>query len=394
MKRRRAIKSLAKKIGRKPKDLLVLAQYNDPFYVGSKTQYANAEWAAVLYNLLAIKTPVHIRRLHYFALTQPQHRKPNGSIYKNTNADWKFLGYACKFARYLGLLSYDNFVDHRAAQNIQKWPYSKTENPDQWKKQINYTLERFRRLYAGFMLSKLLPVHIEIWVEKSTAADLLKPIAEKYHITVITSMGDISLSAVWQFIKRISRTKKPVRIFYISDFDPSGQNMPISVARKIEFLLRQQRLRRYLDVKLRPLMLTRRQCEKFHLPGIPLSDSFTSGFSFTKYYGRVATELHALEVVRPGHICSSVDSQLKKYLDLSKITQAARLADNVTTQLFSQIGDMIEKNTDFNAFFKTTEKILAQNIHVKECDFYEPWLFDSKRDYMTQLQTYHMQRLR
>jgi hypothetical protein len=55
---------------------------------------------------------------------------------------------------------------------------------------------------------------------------------------------------------------------------------------------------------------------------------------------------------------------------------------------------MIEKNTDFTAFFKTAEKLLAQNISLKECDFYEPWLFDSKRDYMTQLLTYHMQRLR
>ncbi len=394
MKRRNAIKILAKKIGKKPKDLLVLAQYNDPFYVGSKTQYANAEWATILYHLLGIKTPVHIRRLHYFALTQPQHRKPNGSIYKNTNADWKFMGYACKFARYLGLLSYDNFVDHRTAQHIQKFPLSRTESPDQWPKQITHTLERFRRLYVGFMLSKLLPVHIEIWVEKSTAADLLSAITEKYHITVITSMGDISLSAVWQFIKRVSRSSKPVRIFYISDFDPAGKNMPISVARKIEFLLRQQRLSRRLDIKLRPLMHTRRQCKKFHLPGIPLPDTFTKGYSFIRYHGRVATELHALEAVRPGHICNSVDSQLKKYLDLSKITQAARLADNVTTQLFSQIGEIIEKNTDFTAFFKTAEKLLAQNISVKECDFYEPWLFDSKRDYMTQLLTYHMQRLR
>ncbi len=394
MKRRNAIKILAKKIGKKPKDLLVLAQYNDPFYVGSKTQYANAEWATILYHLLGIKTPVHIRRLHYFALTQPQHRKPNGSIYKNTNADWKFLGYACKFARYLGLLSYDNFVDHRAVQHIQKWPLSRTESPDQWPKQITHTLERFRRSYVGFMLSKLLPVHIEIWVEKSTAAYLLSAITEKYHITVITSMGDISLSAVWQFIKRVSRSSKPVRIFYISDFDPSGENMPISVARKIEFLLRQQRLSRCLDVKLKPLMLTRRQCKKFHLPGIPLPDTFTKNYSFTRYHGRIATELHALEAVRPGHICNSVDSQLKKYLALSKLTRAAGLADNVTTQLFGRIGEMIEKNTDFTAFFKTAEKLLAQNISVKECDFYEPWLFDSKRDYMTQLLTYHMHRLR
>jgi len=46
--------------------MLVLAQYNDPFYVGSDTQLAGAKWAEKLYYMLGQKREVHLRRLHYF----------------------------------------------------------------------------------------------------------------------------------------------------------------------------------------------------------------------------------------------------------------------------------------------------------------------------------------
>jgi len=40
--------------------------------------------------------------------------------------------------------------------------------------------------------------------------------------------------------KLLSRCQRdhPLRIFYVSDFDPAGQCMPVSAARKIEFFSR------------------------------------------------------------------------------------------------------------------------------------------------------------
>jgi len=73
MGNRCAIKQLAAKKGQRVKDMLVLAQYNDPFYVGSDTQLAGAEWAEKLFCMLGQERNVHLRRLHYFALTQPRH---------------------------------------------------------------------------------------------------------------------------------------------------------------------------------------------------------------------------------------------------------------------------------------------------------------------------------
>ncbi len=369
--------------------------FNDPFYVGSKSQQSSAEWARELYLLLRPKQTVHVRRLHYFALTQPQHRKPNGRVYTNTEADWKYLKCACKFARYLNLLPYDVFSDRRNLfPSERKWPTIGGDHHLHCRRLMIETIYSICKLHVATVLAKLLPMHIEIWVEKSTAADLLKAVAEKYNINIVTSMGEISLTAVWRFIKRIAESTKPVRIFYISDFDPAGEKMPVSVARKMEFLLRQLRLSRKLDVKLKPLMLTRRQCRKFDLPSTPLSPSSRKTYSFTTYNGFGVTELQALEVFRPGYISKFVDDHLKSYLDLPKITRARRIADNAIAQLSGQIEAVIEKNSGLGVVFKAMEKLLAQSNLMADSDADGPWLLDSQRDYMTQLAEYHLHRLR
>ena len=46
--------------------------------------------------------------------------------------------------------------------------------------------------------------------------------------------------------------ERPVRILYVSDFDPSGRSMPVAVARKIEHELYRQELDH--DVQLRPIL--------------------------------------------------------------------------------------------------------------------------------------------
>ncbi len=391
--RRCAIKQLAAKNGRKAKDLLVLTRLNDPFYIGSQSQYTGAEWAAKLYNLLMPTGLVHLRRLHYFALTQPNHRKPDGRIYTNTTANWKYLIDTCKFARYLGLLDYDAFTDRRnlfVSSGVQAFDQEQVRN--NCGVFMIAALEKLFRSHLRFVLSKLLGVHIEIWVEKSTAADLLESIAKKYHVNIVTSMGEISITAVWQFIRRAKACKKPVRIFYVSDYDPAGQNMPVSVARKIEFLLRQHKLKKKLDIKLRPLLLTRRQCTEHKLPGVPIEQKTRT--QFAKYHGPNATELHALEVFQSGYISKIIEKQLQKYLDLSKINCATKIAESTINQLLSQARNVFVHNMRETSVFTGMESLFAGSSRWHDYDRSSPWLLDSKRDYMTQLAEYQLHKLR
>jgi hypothetical protein len=104
---------------------------------------------------------------------------------------------------------------------------------------------------------------IEIWCEKTSMNDILEPLAERYGITLITGAGELSITHCYDCVERAKADRRPVRILYISDFDPGGRSMPVAVARKIEFFLYQSNLN--LDVQVRPVVLTEQQCKQ-HRP--------------------------------------------------------------------------------------------------------------------------------
>jgi hypothetical protein len=110
--------------------------------------------------------------------------------------------------------------------------------------------------------------HIELWCEKTTMNDILLTIAREHRLNVITGPGFQSLTGSWRLIERAKRSRRPVRILYISDFDHAGQNMPVSVARVIEFLLQREGLD--LDIKLLHVALTHAQCVEYRLPRTPI----------------------------------------------------------------------------------------------------------------------------
>ena len=109
-----AIKALAKEVGVRVPDLLVLAEKNDPFYAGSPAQRAKAEWFASLWARFRYTTGVHLRRVHYRLVSgEAREHKHDGMPYENTEGCWDYMSEAGKYARYLSLVRPDAFEDHR-----------------------------------------------------------------------------------------------------------------------------------------------------------------------------------------------------------------------------------------------------------------------------------------
>src|SRR4051812_33833267 len=77
-------KRLAKELGCTIPELLVLARQNDPFFVGSKTDLAMAEWFADLWLRFGYTTGVHLRRVHYQLVSQEAATKHNGKSHTKT----------------------------------------------------------------------------------------------------------------------------------------------------------------------------------------------------------------------------------------------------------------------------------------------------------------------
>jgi hypothetical protein len=175
--------------------------------------------------------------------------------------------------------------------------------------------------------------HLEIWAEKSTMNDVLTPLCSLYHVNLMTASGELSITQVHDGAQRIIASGKPARILYLSDFDPAGQDMPVSAARKLEWFLSSTHspLADQLagaDIRLRPVVLTQAQCVQYGLPRTPIKESDKRKEGFEDRFGDGATELDALEALYPGRLADIMRDGIRPYWDweLDKRVREAQAA--------------------------------------------------------------------
>lgn len=432
------IKRLAAETGMSIKNFLVLADQNDPFHAGTKTDIAMAEWFTNMWHEFGYETGIHLRRIHYQLVSQEDPRKHNGEPYENTINCWLHLGQASRLARYLDYVPVSAFIDRRnpdphifqeyegSGRSVLSW---NLDNP-YWNiplSETEFTLDLPEASIYGYnYTADDQDYHIEIWAEKSAMNDVLIPICRNLGINLITSLGFQSITAVVEMLDRVKECGKEARIFYISDFDPAGDNMPTAVARQVEFWLRGS------DVKLTPLVLTKDQVKQYRLPRIPIKDTDRSGkynkklaslkTDFEDRYGEGAVELDALEALHPGELDRIVREAVLPYrdMDLNERLQDAR--EEAQGTLDEEIENLLDpyqqKITDLENAIR--EKIKAYQVEMEpyqsqlealyhdiaieaeeivvnlpeqpeaelEYQDEDDWLFDSDREYEEQLEVY------
>jgi len=422
------IKKLKKERGCSYEDLIVLSAQNDPFYVGMGRQVRLAEWFADLWNKLGYAGTggaAHIRRIHYRAISQNiKVLKPDGSPYENTENDWHALADASKYARYLGLVDYYLIEDKKNPEAIIN--HKLLENsPSVW-------VDESSSLYLSFPEFPPAPSYtlydyeadqkyqVELWCEKSTMNDIITPLCQKYGVNYVYGTGELSLTAVYQLLKRMEATKKPCRILYVSDFDPAGMSMPVAVSRKLEFLLSKHDMA--FDVRLFPVVLTFDQCGHYQLPRTPIKPTEGRATDWQNRFGDGATELDALQAIHPGELGKILEKAIRHYWDRTLDKRTKEVADKILDYLgkiqeevTGPHKDELQKLQDeydtVKAEFKDRISALSEDVEnlyqvieseltakkpqldpvpmaveVKD-DIAEP-LFDSRRSYDEQLQVY------
>ncbi|HYU76837.1 MAG TPA: hypothetical protein VEL31_29570 [Ktedonobacteraceae bacterium] len=358
------IKLLAKETGRKVTDLIALASQNDPFYQGTPGSRSLAEWfAEIYYRQNWQRTRVHIRRAHYTILSLGS-TLPNGKPYENTEECWNTLLMASKAARYLKLVdvtsfddrknddpvSYDDSSRNEAELRVDDYLYTSDLEVPRFPSLPFYTLDNFQASQR---------YHLEVWCEKTSMNDELIPLCQSYGMTLQTGAGELSITLTRLLAERMQQSGKPTRIFYISDFDPAGQSMPVAVARKLEYFVRTDHLD--VDVRLFPVILTADQVRQYQLPRTPIKESERRRAGFEAHHGEGAVELDALEALRPGELQQILRGYIERYYDydLDARTREARaelerdynqISREVVDNYQDQIGDL---------------RSLLEQIHVK-----------------------------
>lgn len=326
-----ALSTMAKSSGVAKKDLLVLAPANDPFNSGTPTNVVMAQWFARVLNEHHLPRGKHLRRHHYLLSTLDQPViLPNGKPYENTEACWNYLQTACSHARYQGLVDPDQFRDQRNPDAKENQAVPRGEPEPSWEIGDCYVLDLpdIPKPQQGLILLPDIdvvgydyddgdqPYHIEVWIEKSTMDVELDPICKKYRVTKKQGIGFDSVTSVIKMLKRCRpfiEMGRPIRIFYISDFDPAGFFMPQAIARQIQFWLWRWGLK--ADIRLKPLVLTKTQVEEFDLPRKPIKDEDPRKRNFEARLGEGHVELDALAALHPGEFERIVTEAIKDYRD-------------------------------------------------------------------------------
>jgi hypothetical protein len=374
----KTIKRMAKEHGISVNDLCALAAKNDPFYTGRPSEMAAAEWFAGLWWRFGYGTGVHLRRVHYQIVSQdtpityPHRDYPDGKPYENTERDWGYLCEAGKWARYLDLVSPEAFEDRRNPEAIinARW-----KNPDDWSYEDptpgykvvqgdwDYELPGLPKLEGlpgelpdlpdfevtgytnGWSSLVQQSYHVEVWAEKTTMNDILEPLCRDYNVNLVTGAGEMSITSVVDFMDRVREARRPARILYVSDYDPAGLGMPISVARKIEFFQRQNG-DGGLDIRLHPIVLTADQVEEYSLPRVPVKDSDLRKAGWEAHHGKGQTELDALEALYPGKLAEIVKAAILDYYDPDLDSKTREAKEELETDLADRWAEVLEVHQD------------------------------------------------
>jgi hypothetical protein len=306
----------ADKLGVSFKELLVQSHDTDPY--AAYRHRRKAEWFARHWNrLVPSGQKKHLRGLFYLLVTSPESVAcPAGKRFVNDMKHWILVQKAAKAARWLGFIAFDAVKDER---NAPPEIYVPGVTP------LEVTVASGEGCEVPADAKDALPrldLHgfqgrqthrIIFYGEKSSLATVLRPTAEQVGAEMILVTGDASDTHIAGSARRASEDGRPAVLFYFSDFDPAGHQMPREVARKLQA----QRDLNFpnLDIKLYHVALTVEQVRELNLPSSPLKASERRASRWRATFGHEQTEIDALVELHPDVLRRAVLDAIAPFYD-------------------------------------------------------------------------------
>jgi hypothetical protein len=169
--------------------------------------------------------------------------------------------------------------------------------------------------------------HFVIFGEKSSLEDVVVPIAGRYEADVYLPTGEISDTLIYQIAKDAAADGRPMVLFTLSDCDPSGHQMPVSIARKLQAF--GDLFFNNLEFEVVRVALTPDQVRDKRLPETPLKEGEKRASRWREAFGIDQTEIDALTTpARVEVLRQYLREAFKPYLDrtLDRRVNAAKSA--------------------------------------------------------------------
>jgi DNA topoisomerase VI subunit B len=341
--------------GVKPRDLLVLSPTRDPFNETNASR-RDAQWFADQVARFKPDGQVHLRGMYYRILAAGDVLLPDRSRFVGTAETSQLIEKAGKYARYLGLVAFDRIVDERAAPPELYDTDGERADPDTTQARELTVADGATAAMASIPAFPVLlptlaaseaekprqPFRICMVGEKTSLGDVLRPLAQEVGAELLLETGEISEAHAYGIAARAAADGRPLRVLYFGDFDPSGWQMSVSLARKLQAHI----VREFpgLDVRVIRVALTFEQVQQFNLPDSPIKPGEDRAPAWRARWGREQVEIDALAALRPDLLDQIARDAVAPYFDAT-LTQRFAAA----TALPADLQDWLQAQPTYRA---------------------------------------------
>jgi hypothetical protein len=97
---------------------------------------------------------------------------------------------------------------------------------------INDALDQCAKLYRRSLWADA-EDYVEIWCEKDALAGVIYPVTSRFDVPLMVSRGFASETFCWSAIEARDKDDRPYHVYYLGDFDRSGQDAADSLEEKL-----------------------------------------------------------------------------------------------------------------------------------------------------------------
>ncbi len=200
-----------------------------------------------------------------------------------------------------------------------------TLKPSSWSGLADFG-DTVRHAYRKDLWARM-PHHIEVFVEKDAIAGTIQPVTYEYDVALNVIRGDVSISFAGEIAALWAEVEKPITVYYLGDYDPSGFG--------IEAELR-DKLARYSGKECTWVRLgvTAGDFLDFNLMPLPVKKSSRSA-AFVREYGTDCAEVDALP---PGELRQRVQTAIESHIDQDRWERLKRVEQLEQQTLLDLVG--------------------------------------------------------
>ncbi len=284
---RSIIESARDDTGGSLKEFTVLSVQVDPYRLDTPANHEVGRWFAAQMDRLNLLTQqLHLRGIHYAFLGSTT--LPNGKPYANTGEVWDWLqNSAAKAARWLGYVPFEAITDARNEPPVIRIRDRLEDVVSTYVSTTAY-IEKPRLVAANpsasiYGFEQEQPYRLALYGEKTSLAPILGPISDRLGADLFLPTGEISDTQLHTLAKAGAEDGRELIVFTVTDFDPSGWQMTVSIGRKLQAL--RDVLFPDLDFQVRPIALNGEQARRLNLPSTPLKETEKRADKWRKYLG-------------------------------------------------------------------------------------------------------------